>query len=71
MISAPNDVPWSFAASTRMSAAASPPLTRSFSSVTEAPIALRTSRMPVRVGLTPTFFRSRLLPGTTEPATSQ
>ena len=43
---------------TKMSATGSPPISRWFASVMSAPISCRTSRIPVRVGLTPMSWRT-------------
>ena len=54
---------------TLISATGSPACSRAFSIVISAPISLRTSMMPVRVGFTPTFLIRRSEPGTIAAAT--
>ena len=67
MISPPNDAPRRDADRTRMSASAS----RSLQIMIFAPMSDNTSRIPVRVGLTPTSCRRMSLPSIRDAATSQ
>ena len=56
---------------TRRSPTGSPATSRSLRISRGAPMASSTSRMPVRLGLRPTFSRSKSAPGTSRPATNQ